>query len=90
MALYKEIEQDDGVVTTYHRILFVKVTTNKQNSIVVLSYVSERSRVNVSVGDLASYKKAITYEIPYDESMTITKAYEYLKTLPEFEGAEDI
>ena len=33
---------------------------------------------------------AITYETEYDETMTIEKAYEYLKTLPEFEGATDI
>ena len=26
----------------------------------------------------------------YDGTMTIVKAYEYLKTLPEFEGAEDV
>lgn len=90
MALFKEIEQDDGVVTTYHRITRLSLTTNKRNSIVVFSYVSNRSRANVSVGDFAPYKRAVTYEVPYDESMTITKAYEYLKTLPEFEGAEDI
>lgn len=90
MALYKEIEQDDGVMTTYHRVLFVKLMTNEHVSIAVVSYVSNRSRVNVSTGAFGPYKKAITYELPYDETMTITKAYEYLKTLPEFEGAEDI
>ena len=90
MALYKEIEQDDGVMTTYHRIARITITTNRQNSIIVFSYVSNRSRVNVSVDDFATYQRAVTYEVPYDESMTITKAYEYLKTLPEFEGAEDI
>ena len=26
----------------------------------------------------------------YDGEMTVSKAYEYIKTLPEFEGAEDI
>lgn len=26
----------------------------------------------------------------YDGKMTISKAYEYLKTLPKYEGAEDI
>ena len=28
--------------------------------------------------------------IPYDETMTIEKAYEYLKTLDKFKNAEDI
>lgn len=30
-----------------------------------------------------------TYILPYDQYMTIESAYEYLKTLPEFEGAVD-
>ena len=44
MALYKEIRQNDGVVTKYHRILFVQMMTNHHNSIAVLSYVDEISR----------------------------------------------
>ena len=36
------------------------------------------------------YKVAITYETDYKENMTVKEAYDYLKTLPEFEGAEDI
>ena len=33
MALYKEVRQSDGVTTTYHRVLSVTMTTNRQNSI---------------------------------------------------------
>ena len=44
MALYKEIIQDDGVVTCYHRILYHQTTPNRQTSIVVLSYVNEKAR----------------------------------------------
>lgn len=36
------------------------------------------------------YRKAMTYETDYDESMTVEKAYEYLKTLPVFVDAEDV
>ncbi len=36
------------------------------------------------------YSKSITYETEYDPNMTIESAYGYLKTLPEFEGAEDV
>ena len=42
MALYKEIMQDDGVVTCYHRILYHQTTPNRQTSIAVLSYVNDR------------------------------------------------
>jgi hypothetical protein len=90
MALYKEIEQDDGVMTTYHRIRSMSFVINDTISITIVSYINNRSRVNVSVGDFAPYIRGMTYMLPYDETMTITKAYEYLKTLPEFEGAEDI
>ena len=36
------------------------------------------------------YYNAEYLNAPYDSEMTITKAYVYLKTLSEFEGAEDV
>lgn len=88
MALYKEIKQSDGVTTKYHRILYIKTTTNRQNSIAVLSYVDDESRDGEKDGVMAEpYKKSITYETDYDPNMTIARAYDYLKTLPLFEGA---
>ncbi len=90
MALYKEIKQDDGVTTSYHRILYVMTTINRQNSIAVLSYVDNESRDSEKDNIIAQpYQKAVTYETTYDPNMTIEKAYEYLKTLPLFEGAVD-
>lgn len=91
MALFKPIEQEDGVTTCYHRILFCQVTTNEQNSIAVLSYVNDVAREKEIAEVITQpYSKSITYETDYDETMTVEKAYEYLKTLPQFEGAEDI
>ena len=91
MALFKQIRQDDGVITNYHRILYIHLTTNRQNSIAVLSYVDEETRTDEqSHMDSQPYRKAITYETAYDPTMTVEKAYEYLKTLPRFEGAIDV
>ena len=91
MALYKEIRQDDGVTTKYHRILYVHNTINKQSSIAVLSYVDNIARADEQESIIAQpYQKAVTYETDYDETMTPSKAYEYLKTLPQFENAEDV
>lgn len=91
MALFKGIRQDDGVVTNYHRILFLQTTTNKQNSIVVVSYVDEASRTDEKDGIiLQPYRKSTTYETDYDGTMTIDTAYEYLKTLPQYAGATDV
>ena len=91
MALFKEIRQDDGVTTKYHRILSLTKTVNRQNSIAVLSYVDQEARTSEQASILAQpYCKSITYETTYDENMTISTAYDYLKALPQFEGAEDI
>lgn len=90
MALNKAIMQANGITTSYHRILFIQVTTNQQNSIAVLSYVDEISRAAEQSGDFTPYRSSVTYETEYSENMTIATAYEYLKTLPEFAGATDI
>jgi hypothetical protein len=91
MALFKEVRQADGVTTKYHRILFITKTINRQNSIAVLSYVDDESREREK-GNIMSqpYQKSVTYETTYDPDMSVEKAYEFLKTLPEFEGAVDI
>jgi hypothetical protein len=91
MAIYKEVRQSDGVTTKYHRILYIRLTTNRQNSIAVLSYVDDESRANEKDNIMSQpYQRAVTYETTYDPSMTIETAYEYLKTLPQFEGATDV
>ena len=67
MALYKEIVQDDGVVTCYHRILYHQTTPNRQTSIAVLSYVNEKAREAEKDNTMAQpYTKAVTYETDYD------------------------
>ena len=91
MALKKDILQNDGVTTNYHRILFLTATTNRQNSIAVLSYVGSEARDGERDGSIAQpYRKCVTYETDYDPNMTISKAYDYLKTLPQFVGAVDV
>lgn len=92
MALYKPIRRDDDVTTSYHRILYLTQTVNKHNSIAVVSYIDGESREKdlASNGDKRPYRYSATYETSYDESMNIEKAYEYLKTLPQFENAEDV
>ncbi len=91
MALLKPIRGEDGVTANYHRILFLQTTTNEQNSIAVLSYVDDVARAEQKDGELSHpYQRSVTYETAYDPDMTIETAYKYLKTLPEFEGSEDI
>ena len=89
MALIKDIRQTDGVVTNYQRILYLKPIINSHESIAVVSYVDEIGRAMENNGD-RPYRTAVTYEKEYEENMTIEDAYKYLKTLSEYEDAEDI
>lgn len=91
MALQKKIKQRDGVETTYHRILFIQITVNRQVSIAVESYVDEESRNAAETADnVQQYNNVTTYETEYDENMNIKKAYQYLKKLDIFADASDV
>lgn len=120
MALVREMEQDNGVVLSYHRVCNLHILTNDKNIIEVASYIDraqrERERAwreddaaRIAAGEkdpadrteeeealLATAQGPLNvlieypwFIVPYDQSMTVDSAYEYLKTLPEFEGAED-
>lgn len=102
MAIKKTVTAPNGIVTEYHRIAMVKIDVNQQNTLLVHSYLSEAGRQvekDYAAGlynDLDEgvmnwpYVDAQYLNCDYDGEMTITKAYEYLKTLPEFEGAIDV
>ena len=91
MALLKDVTQDDGVTTSYHRIQSVIINTNSHNSIIIVSYIDNDIREKEKEGlILVPYQKAITYETKYDPDMSVEVAYDYLKTLNEFADAEDI
>lgn len=102
MAIKKLITAQNGIVTEYHRIAMVKIDTNQQNTLLVHSYLSETGRQvekDYAAGKYNSidmglvpfpYVDAKYINTPYDGEMTISKAYEYLKTLSEYEGAEDV
>lgn len=84
--------------TEYHRINSLNIITNKKIIINTSSYTSKEKRLeeieynnsdNKDINGIAVYIEYSNYEIPYDEEMSITEAYKYLKTLDEFKDAED-
>lgn len=93
MALVKEIEQRNGVMTTYHRIMCVNNITNKETQIIIYSYINQAKReeeVNALPEDEifnVISSESIIHE--YVEDLSIKQAYEYLKTLDKFKDAED-
>lgn len=90
MAICKEIEQEDGVVTTYHRVLFVQNTPNSHVSVAVLSLVDGPARAREKAGEVEqAYARAATFETDEVDEMTVADAYAWLKTLPAFEGGTD-
>lgn len=101
MALKKGIVGNDGVAVSYHRIIGVSMVVHGLISIEVGSYVNESYRNNQKVFEQEQSEGKQTtvtppyiltryFIMPYNNSFTISSAYEYLKTLPEFEGAEDV
>ena len=102
MALKKKITSSNGVVLEYHRIALINIEVNQQNTYLVHSYLHADGRqiekdyaAGLYNGDSAAnlyfpYVDAQYIHTPYDGTMTIEKVYEYLKTLPQFEGAEDV
>lgn len=102
MAIKKTVTAPNGIITEYHRIAMVKIDINQQNSLLIYSYLSEAGRQiekDYAAGlykDLEEgmmnwpYVDAQYLDCEYDGEMTISKAYEYLKTLPEFEGGIDV
>ena len=103
MALSKEIELGNGVKTTYHRVVSVTNVTNEQTVVEVASYTGrdmrEKEKGMLAAAraaadepyeeDMDVYVSTVYHDVPYDEDMTVGKAYEAVKALPEFEGALD-
>ena len=93
MAIKIEKFNPNGIVTTYHRIPMVIIETNQQTTVLVYSYLSEEARLIEKDASIEHTPQYYEYEYHHAESdnfMTIEKAYEWLKTQPEFIGAEDV
>lgn len=95
MALYKEITLGNGVVVNYHRVVSVNIITNIQNIIEVASYTSKEKREEEKTaietrGDSNVFIETAYLNADYDQTMSIVSAYDYLKTLPEYEDATDV
>ena len=102
MALKKKVTAKNGIVTEYHRIAMISVEVNQQNTILLYSYLSEDGRQVEKDYAAGKYNDMDSGLVPfpyydaqylhpdYDGTMTVEKAYEYLKSLLEFERAEDV
>lgn len=97
MALKKEIKMNNGIILTYHRIVSLNKITNNSSIIEVASYLKEEERQKEIIYfesedpdkkcDVIIVTEYIAKE--YNEDETIKDAYDYLKTIEMFEGAEN-
>lgn len=102
MAIEITIRNNEtGLVTSYHRISAITQATNDFATIEVCSYLTQDDREiqkieAEKINRLRNYEPYRVYSTvnyypcPYQDGMTCTQAYEYLKTLDEFKGAKDI
>lgn len=101
MALKKEIELNNGIITNYHRIVSLNKITNKLNVIEVASYTSEtkREEEKKALEEGEKTGEAIPIDVfidttyiskDYNEGEMIEEAYNFLKTTDKFKDAENI
>lgn len=98
MAIKKKRKQPNGIELSYHRIAMIKNEVNQQTSMLVISYLDESGRQyekdyaegKIKGDPIFPYTNGEYISIPYDEDMTVKKAYQWLKKHPDFEGAEDV
>lgn len=104
MALQKDIKQSNGVMLQYHRIAMVKVDVNQQITILVESYLNEAARnyeKRYAAGEIEGepsfpYTHSEYLWTDYDAAApllggnVVTQAYEYIKTIPAYQGAKNV
>jgi hypothetical protein len=94
MALIKEMILNSGVTTNYHRIVSVNNITNHASIIELASYTSKEKREEEKTAlenkePMNVFISSKYLPIPYNQTLNVDSAYEYLKTLPEFSNSAD-
>ena len=91
MALSKQIELENGIITNYHRVVSINKITNSSTLIEVASYISKEKRDEEKENLTSNVFINTNYlSKEYDGEENIEDIYNYLKTTEEFSGAEDI
>ena len=94
MAIIKNIELENGVTVSYHRVVSVNNVTNVSSIIEVGSYTNKAKREeekqaieNAQPMDVFIHSEYIS--IPYNSQLNVDSAYDYLKTTDEYSGGTD-
>lgn len=100
MALAKSVAETNGIVLTYHRVVRIDVMVNEAVLVEVGSYLDRDARERQMASDESQasggpslgqqYVVTTFHQLPYQDGMTASDAYDALKGLPEFSGASDV
>ena len=88
MALKKQVELYNGIITNYHRIVSINKITNNCNIIEVASYISEQQREKEKeYYNSTNENKSMNIFI---ETSFVQKEYSENETLEQFKEASDV
>lgn len=91
MAIGKNIKIENGLTLTYHRVYSVVNNINSSIDVCVMSYVNQNDRTMEKENSETVYSSLTVYNTNRTADVyTASDAYDFLKSLPEFEGAIDI
>lgn len=94
MALIKEITLGSGIPVNYHRVVSINSIINHETIIEVASYVNKEKREEEKTA-LKENKPMDVYiftnhlSMPYSQTMDVSEAYEYMKSLEDFKDSKD-
>ncbi len=92
MALIKNIILNNGITVNYHRVVSVNNITNGASIIEVASYTDkskrEEEKEKLSTGESMNiFIHTVYLYLEYNENLNVSSAYDYLKTLNDFNNA---
>ena len=94
MAIIKEISLENGVVINYHRVVNVNNITNISSIIEVAGYTSkakrEEEKQKIQSGEEMNVFIDTTFvSVPYNSTLNVKSAYDYIKSLDKYQGCTD-
>lgn len=100
MALSKKIQNENGIVTSYHKIVALHVVVNNTIVIEIASYLDDKQR-DIEKDAFAAAQNEEEFvcnvfidgsveNMPYSETESVVTAYNFLKTLDKYKDAIDV
>ena len=96
MGISKDETLPNGVPLSYYRIVSLTCVVNQQSVIEVAGYIDQAEREKEQAAIIDPDEGCNVYidtryvAVDYDPDLSVNKAYELLKAMPEYQGAEDV